>query len=176
MDRRVLRFYTHRTEAFSEVYLREGLLIDASLDLFFLFPSEQQINSHLFLSSRALQARSWLLCLTCCFKLHESVCRYMKRVLDFKVPATSAMLVAKVAKLQPTEVSTRQSFTACQEWGIWKCDSNGITNWFGVVSVLILVTLVLQINTVMWLVCPNSCEITSMVFNIIEYYSYSFNI
>lgn len=38
-----------------------------------------------------------------------------KRVLEFKVPATSAMLIAKLARLQPTEVSTRQPFMACHE-------------------------------------------------------------
>uniref|UniRef100_A0A8V1AN22 RING-type E3 ubiquitin transferase n=1 Tax=Gallus gallus TaxID=9031 RepID=A0A8V1AN22_CHICK len=53
--------------------------------------------------ARALQARSWLSCLFLCFKLHASVCTCTKRVLEFKVPATSAMLIAKLARLQPTE-------------------------------------------------------------------------
>ncbi|XP_015735182.1 E3 ubiquitin-protein ligase RNF213 isoform X2 [Coturnix japonica] len=54
--------------------------------------------------ARALQPRSWFPCLTLCFKLHETVCGRTRRVLDFKIPVTSAMLIAKVARLQPTEV------------------------------------------------------------------------
>uniref|UniRef100_A0A669PUC8 RING-type E3 ubiquitin transferase n=2 Tax=Phasianus colchicus TaxID=9054 RepID=A0A669PUC8_PHACC len=54
--------------------------------------------------ARALHMRSWLSCLILCFKLHKNVCKCIRRVLEFKIPAASAMLIAKVARLQPTEV------------------------------------------------------------------------
>ncbi|GAB0197590.1 E3 ubiquitin-protein ligase RNF213 [Grus japonensis] len=53
---------------------------------------------------RALEACSWQSCLTCCLKLHKSVCKYVKHGKWFKIPAASAMMISKVAKLQPTAV------------------------------------------------------------------------
>uniref|UniRef100_A0A8B9MD47 RING-type E3 ubiquitin transferase n=1 Tax=Accipiter nisus TaxID=211598 RepID=A0A8B9MD47_9AVES len=63
----------------------------------------QKTNSSLFLTFRALEACSWQSCLTCCLKLHKRVCKYVKRGEWFMIPATSAMMISKVAKLQPTE-------------------------------------------------------------------------
>ncbi|XP_054702200.1 E3 ubiquitin-protein ligase RNF213 isoform X2 [Grus americana] len=54
--------------------------------------------------ARALEACSWQSCLTCCLKLHKSVCKYVKHGKWFKIPAASAMMISKVAKLQPTAV------------------------------------------------------------------------
>ncbi|XP_074900257.1 E3 ubiquitin-protein ligase RNF213 isoform X2 [Buteo buteo] len=53
---------------------------------------------------RALETCSWQSCLTCCLKLHKRVCKYVKRGEWFMIPATSAMMISKVAKLQPTAV------------------------------------------------------------------------
>ncbi|KFV07669.1 E3 ubiquitin-protein ligase RNF213, partial [Pterocles gutturalis] len=50
---------------------------------------------------RALEARSWRACLSYCLKLHERVCKNAKW---FMIPVTTAMLVAKVARLQPAAV------------------------------------------------------------------------
>ncbi|KAK4812085.1 hypothetical protein QYF61_026917 [Mycteria americana] len=52
--------------------------------------------------ARALEARSWQSCLICCLKLHKRICKYMKWGGSFIIPATSAMMISKVAKLQPT--------------------------------------------------------------------------
>ncbi|KAM6119107.1 E3 ubiquitin-protein ligase RNF213 [Phoenicopterus ruber ruber] len=52
--------------------------------------------------ARALEACSWQSCLICCLELHKRVCKDMKW--GFMIPATSAMMVSKVAKLQPTAV------------------------------------------------------------------------
>ncbi|XP_050764641.1 E3 ubiquitin-protein ligase RNF213 [Gymnogyps californianus] len=54
--------------------------------------------------ARALEARSWQSCLTCCLKLHKRVCKYVKWGKLFMIPATSAMMISKIAKLQPTAV------------------------------------------------------------------------
>uniref|UniRef100_A0A8B9G672 RING-type E3 ubiquitin transferase n=1 Tax=Amazona collaria TaxID=241587 RepID=A0A8B9G672_9PSIT len=54
--------------------------------------------------ARALEAHSWQSCLTCCLKLHKKICKYMKQGALFTVPVTSAMLLLKVAELQPTAV------------------------------------------------------------------------
>ncbi|KGL94781.1 E3 ubiquitin-protein ligase RNF213, partial [Charadrius vociferus] len=54
--------------------------------------------------ARALEARSWKSCLTCCLKLHKRVCKYLKWGRWYALPATSAMIISKVANLQPTAV------------------------------------------------------------------------
>ncbi|XP_075025423.1 E3 ubiquitin-protein ligase RNF213 isoform X2 [Calonectris borealis] len=54
--------------------------------------------------ARVLEACSWQSCLFCCLKLHKGVCKRTKRVNWFMIPATSAMMISKVAKLQPTAV------------------------------------------------------------------------
>ncbi|XP_075296696.1 E3 ubiquitin-protein ligase RNF213 isoform X2 [Opisthocomus hoazin] len=54
--------------------------------------------------ARALEAHSWQSCLTCWLKLHKRVCENTKVGPWFMVPATSAMIISKVAKLQPTAV------------------------------------------------------------------------
>ncbi|XP_074967750.1 E3 ubiquitin-protein ligase RNF213 [Phalacrocorax aristotelis] len=54
---------------------------------------------------RALEACSWQSCLNYCLKLHKMVCKYIKSGRWFMIPATSAMMISKVAKLQPTAVS-----------------------------------------------------------------------
>ncbi|XP_068269102.1 E3 ubiquitin-protein ligase RNF213 [Nyctibius grandis] len=54
--------------------------------------------------ARALEPRSWQSCLTCCLKLHKKVCKCVKWGRWFVIPATSATMVSKVAKLQPTAV------------------------------------------------------------------------
>ncbi|XP_066836382.1 E3 ubiquitin-protein ligase RNF213 isoform X3 [Anser cygnoides] len=54
--------------------------------------------------ARALEARSWQSCLTLCLKLHESVCKRIKLVSGFEIPATTAVMISKVAGLQPTAV------------------------------------------------------------------------
>lgn len=79
----------------------------------FYFSSEQKRNSpSSFLSFRALEAHSWQSCLTCCLKLHKKICKYMKQGKLFIVPVTSAMVLSKVAGLQPTAVSTKEPFRA----------------------------------------------------------------
>ncbi|KFQ30086.1 E3 ubiquitin-protein ligase RNF213, partial [Mesitornis unicolor] len=50
---------------------------------------------------KALEARSWQSCLSCCLKLHKKACKYVKH---FMIPATSAMMISQVAKLQPAAV------------------------------------------------------------------------
>uniref|UniRef100_A0A8C3GM39 RING-type E3 ubiquitin transferase n=1 Tax=Cairina moschata TaxID=8855 RepID=A0A8C3GM39_CAIMO len=52
--------------------------------------------------TRALEAHSWQSCLTLCLRLHENVCKRTKLVLEFKIPATTAKMISKVARLQPT--------------------------------------------------------------------------
>ncbi|XP_065591389.1 E3 ubiquitin-protein ligase RNF213 [Cyrtonyx montezumae] len=64
---------------------------------------EKLVKMLLCALDRALQAHSWWPCLLLCLKLHERVCRRMRRVLEFRIPATTAMMISKVASLQPTE-------------------------------------------------------------------------
>ncbi|OXB81060.1 UNVERIFIED_CONTAM: hypothetical protein H355_004990 [Colinus virginianus] len=64
---------------------------------------EKLVKMLLCALDRALQAHSWWSCLLLCLKLHERVCRRMRRVLEFRIPATTAMMISKVASLQPTE-------------------------------------------------------------------------
>ncbi|OXB61070.1 hypothetical protein ASZ78_013633 [Callipepla squamata] len=64
---------------------------------------EKLVKMLLCALDRALQAHSWWSCLLLCLKLHETVCRRMRRVLEFRIPATTAMMISKVASLQPTE-------------------------------------------------------------------------
>ncbi|KAM6317270.1 E3 ubiquitin-protein ligase RNF213 isoform 4-T4 [Podargus strigoides] len=54
--------------------------------------------------ARALDTHSWQSCLRCCLKLHERVCKAVRWVRWFRIPATSAMLISKVAEFQPTAV------------------------------------------------------------------------
>ncbi|KAM7035519.1 E3 ubiquitin-protein ligase RNF213 [Acridotheres tristis] len=54
--------------------------------------------------ARALGAGSWLCCLFCCCRLHERLCKATRKVEMFLVPATAAILIAKVAQLQPPAV------------------------------------------------------------------------
>ncbi|KFQ63818.1 E3 ubiquitin-protein ligase RNF213, partial [Pelecanus crispus] len=54
--------------------------------------------------ARALEAHSWQSCLICCLQLYKRVCKCVKRVRWFTIPATSAVMISKVAKLQPTAV------------------------------------------------------------------------
>ncbi|XP_061232976.1 E3 ubiquitin-protein ligase RNF213 isoform X3 [Neopsephotus bourkii] len=54
--------------------------------------------------ARALEAHSWQSCLTCCLKLHKKICMCMKWGQLFTLPVTSAMVLSKVAGLQPTAV------------------------------------------------------------------------
>uniref|UniRef100_A0A8C3KDY2 Uncharacterized protein n=1 Tax=Calidris pygmaea TaxID=425635 RepID=A0A8C3KDY2_9CHAR len=75
-------------------------------------PSEQRKNSSsLFLSFRALEAGCWQSCLTCCFKIHKRVCKCLKLGKWYTIPANSATMVSKVAKLQSPAVSTKELFT-----------------------------------------------------------------
>ncbi|KFQ98650.1 E3 ubiquitin-protein ligase RNF213, partial [Nipponia nippon] len=52
----------------------------------------------------ALEACFWQSCLICCFKLYMRVCKNVKQGRWFMIPATSAMMISKVVKLQPTAV------------------------------------------------------------------------
>ncbi|XP_074703437.1 E3 ubiquitin-protein ligase RNF213 isoform X1 [Strix aluco] len=52
--------------------------------------------------ARALEARSWESCLTCCLKLHKTICKCLKWGSRFAIPATSAVMISKVAVLQPS--------------------------------------------------------------------------
>ncbi|XP_051491080.1 E3 ubiquitin-protein ligase RNF213 isoform X2 [Apus apus] len=52
--------------------------------------------------ARALDTCSWQSCLTSCLKLHKMVCKSVKFVKFYMLPATSALMISKVAKLQPT--------------------------------------------------------------------------
>ncbi|XP_058708338.1 E3 ubiquitin-protein ligase RNF213 isoform X2 [Poecile atricapillus] len=54
--------------------------------------------------ARALGARSWQCCLSCCLRLHEKLCKATRRVDLFLIPATAAILIAKVAQLRPPAV------------------------------------------------------------------------
>ncbi|XP_042658256.1 E3 ubiquitin-protein ligase RNF213 isoform X2 [Tyto alba] len=51
--------------------------------------------------ARAVEACSWQSYLTCCLKLHKRVCKCLKGGCWFVIPATSAMMISKVAKRQP---------------------------------------------------------------------------
>uniref|UniRef100_A0A8C0VAY7 Ring finger protein 213 n=1 Tax=Cyanistes caeruleus TaxID=156563 RepID=A0A8C0VAY7_CYACU len=53
---------------------------------------------------RALGARSWQCCLSCCLRLHEKLCKATRKVDLFLIPATAAILIAKVAQLRPPAV------------------------------------------------------------------------
>ncbi|KFP69206.1 E3 ubiquitin-protein ligase RNF213, partial [Acanthisitta chloris] len=53
---------------------------------------------------RALEAHSWQCCLTCCLKLHRRLCKSVRTGSWFMIPATTAMLISKVAKLEHTAV------------------------------------------------------------------------
>ncbi|XP_053850563.1 E3 ubiquitin-protein ligase RNF213 [Vidua macroura] len=55
-------------------------------------------------AARALGAPSWQHCLSCCLKLHERLCKAARTVGLFLIPATAAILIAKVAQLQPPAV------------------------------------------------------------------------
>uniref|UniRef100_A0A8C3UM49 RING-type E3 ubiquitin transferase n=1 Tax=Catharus ustulatus TaxID=91951 RepID=A0A8C3UM49_CATUS len=80
-----------------------------TLFLIFYFSSEQKINSpSVLLPCRALGARSWLCCLSCCLRLHEMLCKATKRMSLYLIPASTAILIAKVAQLQPPAVSTKE--------------------------------------------------------------------
>uniref|UniRef100_A0A8B9ZNF4 RING-type E3 ubiquitin transferase n=1 Tax=Anas zonorhyncha TaxID=75864 RepID=A0A8B9ZNF4_9AVES len=65
----------------------------------------------------ALPTRSWQSCLTLCLKLHESVCKRAKLVLEFKIPVTTARMISKVARLQPTAVSTEITSYNMEQFG-----------------------------------------------------------
>ncbi|KAM4890524.1 E3 ubiquitin-protein ligase RNF213 [Sylvia borin] len=54
--------------------------------------------------ARALGARSWWCCLSCCLRVHERLCKATRRVEWFLIPATAATLIAKVAQLRPPAV------------------------------------------------------------------------
>ncbi|XP_068888584.1 E3 ubiquitin-protein ligase RNF213 isoform X3 [Aphelocoma coerulescens] len=54
--------------------------------------------------TRALGARSWQCCLSCCLSLHERLCKAARNVDLFLIPATAATLIAKVAQLRPPAV------------------------------------------------------------------------
>ncbi|XP_048179403.1 E3 ubiquitin-protein ligase RNF213 isoform X1 [Corvus hawaiiensis] len=54
--------------------------------------------------ARALGARSWQCCLSCCLSLHERLCKAVKNMDFFLIPATTATLIAKVAQLRPSAV------------------------------------------------------------------------
>ncbi|XP_071430029.1 E3 ubiquitin-protein ligase RNF213 isoform X2 [Pithys albifrons albifrons] len=54
--------------------------------------------------ARALDTLSWQSCLTCCINLHKRLCKSTRDGMWYSVPGTAAMLISKVAKLQPTAV------------------------------------------------------------------------
>lgn len=54
--------------------------------------------------ARGLGARSWQCCLSCCLRLHERLCKATRNVNLFLIPATAAVLIAKVAQLRPPAV------------------------------------------------------------------------
>ncbi|XP_056361664.1 E3 ubiquitin-protein ligase RNF213 [Oenanthe melanoleuca] len=54
--------------------------------------------------ARALGAHSWLCCLSCCLRLHERLCKATRKVQLYLIPASTAILIAKVAQLQPPAV------------------------------------------------------------------------
>ncbi|XP_026716672.1 E3 ubiquitin-protein ligase RNF213 isoform X2 [Athene cunicularia] len=64
--------------------------------------------------ARALEARSWESCFTCCLKLHKMICKCLKRGCFFVIPVTSATMISKLATLQPTAVSTLEPGDAVQ--------------------------------------------------------------
>uniref|UniRef100_U3KDA3 RING-type E3 ubiquitin transferase n=1 Tax=Ficedula albicollis TaxID=59894 RepID=U3KDA3_FICAL len=89
-----------------------------TLFLIYFFFSEQKINSpSVLLPCRALGARSWLCCLSCCLRLHEMLCKATRKVHLYLIPASTAILIAKVAQLRPPAVSTKDaSFEAQTQW------------------------------------------------------------
>uniref|UniRef100_A0A8C0FUW2 RING-type E3 ubiquitin transferase n=1 Tax=Bubo bubo TaxID=30461 RepID=A0A8C0FUW2_BUBBB len=78
----------------------------------------KRTSSSLLLSFRALEACSWESCLTCCLKLHKTICKCPKWGSRFVIPATSAMMISKVATLQPSAVSTQEPFVGWYEQDI----------------------------------------------------------
>ncbi|XP_064006836.1 E3 ubiquitin-protein ligase RNF213 [Pogoniulus pusillus] len=52
----------------------------------------------------ALEARYWQSCLTYCFKIHQRVCKYTKLGQLFSMQVSAAMMISKVAKLQPAAI------------------------------------------------------------------------
>ncbi|KFU85914.1 E3 ubiquitin-protein ligase RNF213, partial [Chaetura pelagica] len=52
--------------------------------------------------ARALDTCSWQSCLTSCLNLHQRICKTVKFVRFYRLPVTSALMISKVAKLQPT--------------------------------------------------------------------------
>ncbi|XP_040438107.1 E3 ubiquitin-protein ligase RNF213 isoform X1 [Falco naumanni] len=59
--------------------------------------------------ARPLEARSWQSYLNCCLNLHKKACKYTKLGKWFRIPAASATMISKVAKLQPTEKVPRDA-------------------------------------------------------------------
>ncbi|NWZ10455.1 RN213 ligase, partial [Agelaius phoeniceus] len=67
--------------------------------------SSQKINSpSALLPCRALGAPSWRCCMSRCLRLHERLCKAVRTVMLFLIPATAATLITKVAQLQPPAV------------------------------------------------------------------------
>lgn len=96
----------------------------------FFFSSEQKRNSSsLLLSFRALEAHSWRSCLMCCFKLYKKLCKCLKYGWWFMIPATTAMMISKVAKLQPTAVSAKEQFMRQHGQDILKYYKNGFRSY-----------------------------------------------
>ncbi|XP_068007364.1 E3 ubiquitin-protein ligase RNF213 isoform X3 [Melanerpes formicivorus] len=52
----------------------------------------------------ALEACYWQSCLTYCFKIHQRACKYTKWGQWFSIQVSTAMMISKVAKLQPAAV------------------------------------------------------------------------
>ncbi|XP_049669068.1 E3 ubiquitin-protein ligase RNF213 isoform X5 [Accipiter gentilis] len=79
---------------------------------------------------RALEAYSWQSCLTCCLKLHKRVCKYVKRGEWFMIPATSAMMISKVAKLQPTAQVPRDAVQEVPVVEVFTEAMRHVQTWF----------------------------------------------
>uniref|UniRef100_A0A8C6ZCZ6 RING-type E3 ubiquitin transferase n=1 Tax=Nothoprocta perdicaria TaxID=30464 RepID=A0A8C6ZCZ6_NOTPE len=74
-------------------------------DIHLSWSNAKVYSPFLFLSFRALDARYWQSCLAVCLKLHKAVCKRAKQGWWFKIPATSAKMIARTARLQLTAVS-----------------------------------------------------------------------
>uniref|UniRef100_A0A8C4TU02 RING-type E3 ubiquitin transferase n=1 Tax=Falco tinnunculus TaxID=100819 RepID=A0A8C4TU02_FALTI len=65
-----------------------------------------------FILFRPLEARSWQSYLNCCLNLHKKACKYTKLGKWFRIPAASATMISKVAKLQPTEINLLEKISS----------------------------------------------------------------
>ncbi|XP_025892633.1 E3 ubiquitin-protein ligase RNF213 [Nothoprocta perdicaria] len=80
--------------------------------------------------ARALDARYWQSCLAVCLKLHKAVCKRAKQGWWFKIPATSAKMIARTARLQLTAIPREESAQGVPVLEIFREALSHTRTWF----------------------------------------------